>query len=59
MSGNAVVGRVGTNVEYAKDLELGFHGTKDGKKINMAARPFLRPGVKNNAREILRAICEG
>jgi HK97 gp10 family phage protein len=32
------VGRVGTNVEYGKYLEL---GTK-----NMAPRPFMRPGIK-------------
>lgn len=36
--------RVGTNVEYAKYLELGTH--------RMAARPFLVPAVQRNRRKI-------
>lgn len=37
---------VGTNVEYAPYQELG------APNINLEARPFLRPAMENNQREI-------
>lgn len=42
--GVAVVGRVGTNVEYAPYLEFGT--------ARMAARPFLRPTLRKELRRI-------
>lgn len=46
-----VIGRVGTNVEYAPHLELGTS--------RMAARPFLRPAVFNNREEIVQQFVTG
>lgn len=46
-----VVALVGTNVEYARYLEFGTE--------RMQARPFLRPAVAKNRREILRRIGRG
>lgn len=51
IQGNEVSGLVGTNVEYAKYLELGTN--------KMAARPFLRPAVFNNKGEIIRQFQAG
>lgn len=54
---NAVVGRVGTNVVYARRLELGFVGTDAaGRNINQAPRPYLRPSLDENRTEILRLL---
>jgi HK97 gp10 family phage protein len=41
---STVVGRVGTNVEYAKALEFGT--------TRMKPRPFLRPSLRINKRKI-------
>jgi len=49
--GKKVIGRIGTNVEYARSLEFGTN--------KMAARPFLRPIVINNRREIIRQLVAG
>ncbi len=47
IDGRNVVGVVGTNVVYARRLELGFSGTDSkGRNINQGARPFLRPALK-------------
>lgn len=47
--GDTIVGRVGTNVPYARRLELGFFGTDSrGRNINQGARPFLRPALAEN-----------
>ena len=41
-----ITGVVGTNVIYARRLELGFTGTdKLGRVIDQAPRPFLRPAL--------------
>ncbi len=40
--------RVGSNKKYAKPLELGTH--------KMAARPYLRPAVNKNRREIKKIL---
>jgi hypothetical protein len=54
---NAVVGRVGTNVVYARRLELGFVGTDAlGRNINQEPRPYLRPSLHENQSEILRLL---
>jgi hypothetical protein len=53
----AVIGRVGTNVVYARRLELGFVGTDAaGRNINQAPRPYLRPSLEENRTEILRRL---
>ena len=44
----SMTGRVGTNVEYGKFLELGTR--------KMARRPWLSKGLKNNRREIIRIL---
>lgn len=41
---------LGTNVEYAPYQELG------APNIHLDARPFLRPAMENNKREILQII---
>ena len=48
---NAVVGRVGSNLVYARRLELGSHG-KDGND----ARPYLRPALFENKNRILARL---
>lgn len=56
-SPTAVVGRVGTNVVYARRLELGFVGTDAaGRNINQAARPYLRPSLEENRLNIVRLL---
>lgn len=41
---------IGTNVQYAPYQELG------APNINLSARPFLRPAMENNTREIEQII---
>ena len=42
-----VIGAVGTNVEYARRLELGFTGTDAaGRIVDQEPRPYLRPGLE-------------
>jgi len=48
---NEVIGYVGSNVEYAKWLELGTE--------RVAERPFLRPALFNNQAEIAKKFIEG
>jgi len=39
-------GRVGTNLDYSRRLELGFSGTDSlGRKYTQAPRPYLRPAL--------------
>lgn len=52
-----ITGLVGTNVEYARRLELGFTGTDaDGRVVDQAPRPFLRPALANNLTAIGRIL---
>jgi len=52
----AMVGKVGTNLEYARRLELGFVGTdKLGRKYNQAPRPYLRPALEKN-KEMIKKL---
>lgn len=45
--------RIGTNVVYGRRLELGFHGRdRLGRRYNQEPRPWLRPSVTENRREI-------
>ncbi|MBA7556847.1 hypothetical protein ES705_49570 [subsurface metagenome] len=47
-------GRVGTNLEYARRVELGFVGTdKLGRVYNQAPRPYLRPALHKNEKNII------
>lgn len=40
--------KVGTNVEYARRLELGFYGAdKLGRVYNQPPRPYLRPALQS------------
>lgn len=56
MSKTALTGAVGSNVSYARRLELGFAGTDSkGRNYRMKPRPYLRPAIIDNARAI-RAI---
>jgi hypothetical protein len=46
---NMIVGRVGSNLTYARRLELGFFGTDSlGRNFNQAERPYLRPALAEN-----------
>ena len=48
-----MVGKVGTNLEYARRLELGFVGTDSlGRKYDQAPRPYLRPALEINRENI-------
>ena len=48
------VGRVGTNVEYARRIELGFVGTDIlGRNYNQKPQPYLRPALEKNRKKIL------
>ena len=52
-----VIGRVGTNVEYARRLELGFVGTdRLGRHYDQKPRPFLRPGLAKSLRAVRRVL---
>lgn len=48
--GNTWIAVIGSNVEYARALELGNPDT------GLAARPYLRPGLLNKKKEILRIL---
>lgn len=52
-----VVGKVGSNVPYARRLELGFSATDAlGRNINQAERPYLRPALKENLPRLIRRL---
>lgn len=50
-SGNEVIGRVGTDVEYGKHLEFGTS--------RMAPRPWLKPALEKNQDKIKKLIIGG
>ena len=57
---HAVIGYVGTNVEYARRLELGFFGTdSQGHNIQQEPRPFLRSTMLSNAVNIMKVFRMG
>ena len=44
-----MTGKVGTNLEYARRVELGFVGVDSrGRHYNQAPRPYLRPALEIN-----------
>jgi len=44
-----MIGQVGTNLEYARRVELGFVGIDSlGRKYAQAPRPYLRPALEIN-----------
>lgn len=46
-------GRVGSNVEYARRIELGFVDVDSlGRKYNQAPQPYLRPALEKNRSKI-------
>lgn len=56
---SAVVLRIGSNDQKARRLELGFMGTdKLGRRYRQEPRPYLRPAVVNNRREIIDRIAK-
>lgn len=59
-SSTAVIGRVGTNVEYAARLEFGFVGTdKAGRNVSQAARPYLRPALRESYTAVGKLLSRG
>lgn len=54
---DAVIGRMGSNVEYQRRLELGFVGTdKAGRNISEGPRPHLVPALQNNKIKIAEIL---
>lgn len=52
--------RVGSNLPYARRLELGFRGADIlGRMYNQPPRPYLRPTVIKNQKKIARIILTG
>ena len=48
-----LTGVVGSNVVYARRMELGFVGTDSlGRTYNQAPRPYLRPALHKNEKKI-------
>lgn len=55
-----VRGRVGSNVEYHRALELGFvDQDKLGRNQNLQARPHLRPGITENRAKLFKLFVKG
>lgn len=55
--GNTVIGRYGSNVEYARRLEKGFFGaTANGVQVRQAPRPYLRPVLRIFKKELLAIL---
>lgn len=52
--------RIGTNVEYAKRLELGYIGTDaKGRHIQQGPRPFMLPALVRNRNRIAKELARG
>jgi hypothetical protein len=52
-----IVALVGSNMKYARRLELGFIGSDSkGRMYNQGPRPYLRPAVRNNRSAIMRFV---
>jgi hypothetical protein len=59
-TGMTVLGVVGTGIAYGRRLELGFFGRDSrGRVYRQAARPFIRPGLENNKREVKKMLGGG
>jgi len=52
-TGDKVIIDIGTDVEYARRIELGFAGTDSlGRTFNQAAKPYLRPALLESEGEV-------
>lgn len=52
-TGEVVTIDIGTDVEYARRIELGFAGTDSlGRTYNQSAKPYLRPALLESESEI-------
>jgi hypothetical protein len=57
MEPGAVIGRVGSNLVYARRQELGFTGTdSQGRNVDAGERPFLRPALFENLRRVVARL---
>jgi hypothetical protein len=55
-----IIGRVGSNVVYVRRLELGFAGRDaDGRNVNQAPRPAMRPALIEERDEMMRLLALG
>jgi len=53
----AIVGVFGSNVDYARRLELGFVGTDSrGRSVSQEPRPFLRPTLAEEIDTVIRIL---
>lgn len=56
---SSVVGRTGTNVEYARRIELGFVGTDSlGRRYNQSGKPYLAPAARMEETNILKRMAD-
>jgi len=52
-TGSKITIDIGTDVEYARRIELGFAGTDSlGRTFNQAAKPYLRPALLESEGEV-------
>lgn len=59
IEGDNVRGRAGTNLEYARRVELGFIGKDSlGRQINQRARPYLRRAFAEKLEEVVEKISD-
>lgn len=55
-----VTGQVGSHLEYARRLELGFIGTDSkGRNVVQAPRPYLRAALLENGDALMRFLLKG
>lgn len=48
---------IGTDVEYARRIELGFAGTDSlGRRYNQPAHPYLRPALMDSKQEVQQDV---
>lgn len=59
-SGDEIMGVIGTNLDYARRLELGFVGTDSrGHNIHQAPHPFLRRALADHGQQALEVLKTG
>lgn len=57
VSEREIVGRVGSNVKYARRQEMGFVGTDAaGRQVSQAPRPYFRPSLAENLAKLGKII---
>jgi hypothetical protein len=58
--GGKVIGYVVFHTPYAQRLEFGFIGTDSrGRVYNQAPRPFVRPSINEDRRQLIRMLKRG